>query len=46
MDWLTQLASSAHAVYVAAAFGLAFALLGIEILLLRRRWQAASGARP
>ena len=41
MAWL-----SAHAAYVAAAFGIAFALLGAELALLRRRWRAAEAHRP
>jgi heme exporter protein CcmD len=46
MDWLTQISSGGHAAYVAAAFGIAFALLGAEILWLRRRWRAVSGGSP
>jgi cytochrome oxidase assembly protein ShyY1 len=46
MDWLTQLTSDPHTAYVATAFGLAFALLGVEVLLLRRRYRAVSAPAP
>ena len=45
MGWLTQISSGGHAAYVAAAFGIAFALLGTEILWLWRRWRAALAGR-
>ncbi|MDM0065181.1 heme exporter protein CcmD [Variovorax sp. J31P207] len=45
MGWLTQISSGGHAAYVAAAFGFAFALLGAEILWLKRRCRTVSAGR-
>lgn len=41
MSGFTLASLSGHAGYIAAAFGMAFALIGIELVLLGRRSRAS-----
>ncbi len=42
MHWNSSLATAGHAAYLAGAFGMAFALVAIEMLLLYRRSRACA----
>ncbi|QCC05462.1 heme exporter protein CcmD (plasmid) [Cupriavidus necator H16] len=45
MNWSALSSFTGHAAYIVGAFGMAFALLAIELFLLARRARAGAGPR-